>query len=94
MEVTITDNTNQGDTKQSTPEDAKQGALAELAKVENQVRSVGGDKTSPTLSGGKSAAAKAAAPGQKVAAEKKSANTEKQAAKKTEQAAKKAGKTK
>lgn len=36
-----------------TTDQATQGAEWELKKTENQARSVGGDKTSPTLSGGK-----------------------------------------
>jgi hypothetical protein len=32
---------------------ATEGAQAEMQKTEEQARSVGGDKTSPTLSGGK-----------------------------------------
>jgi hypothetical protein len=36
-----------------TTDETKQGAKAEMAKAEALARSVGGDTTSPTLSGGK-----------------------------------------
>lgn len=83
--VTITDGTQ---AEPSTPKVATEGAVAEMQKVEKMARSVGGDKTSPSLSG------KATAPGQKVAAEKHAANEVKQAPQKAAQEAKKASKKK